>query len=55
MLVGLFCRTLVPEPGAALFVKACPASFATQKRLASFNRKNGDEKQAHILIYSLKI
>jgi hypothetical protein len=50
-----FYLGMILGPSSALFVKFCSASLATQKRLASLNRKKGDEEQAQVVVYSFKI
>jgi hypothetical protein len=44
MLAFLFFRRQILKTTSALFVKFRSTSLATQKRLASFNRKKGDEE-----------
>jgi hypothetical protein len=55
MLAFLFFRKQILKPASALFVKFRSASVAAQKRLASLNRKKGDEEQVKVVVYFFKI
>ena len=55
MLASLCFRRQILKTTSALFVKFRFTSVAAQKRLASLNRKKGDEEQAQVVVYSFKI